>query len=192
MTVSKEPFDDLLDWLDPDRETAGRKYVQVRSGLLRIFVSQGISDAEFCADESIDRVMKRLPEIRATYVGDPTRYFHGVARNILLEARRKREIATDVVPETGTEETHGSDLSDCLDECLSQLPDDRREFILDYHLYQGSSKVKHHREMADELSISEGALRTRAHHLRVSLAKCVSNCVGNLRSNKTAVQQHKQ
>jgi hypothetical protein len=42
--------------------------------------------------------------------------------------------------------------------------------------------------MADELSISEGALRTRAHHLRVSLEKCVLRCIAQagktkLRSN---------
>jgi hypothetical protein len=41
--------------------------------------------------------------------------------------------------------------------------------------------------MADELSISEGALRTRAHHLRVSLEKCVLRCIAQARQNKTAV-----
>ena len=191
MTITKEPFDELLGWLDPDRDTAGQKYVVIRKGLIRIFISHGISDAEFYADETIDRVTKRLPEIRATYVGDAARYFHGVARNITLEARRKREVATDVVPERTTEQMSKDDMSECLSKCLKHLPSDKRELILDYHLYQGRAKVDHHREMAAELSISEGALRTRAHHLRVSLADCVMECVKSLGGNKTPVPRHK-
>jgi DNA-directed RNA polymerase specialized sigma24 family protein len=192
LTITKEPFDELLGWLDPDRDTAGQKYVVIRKGLIRIFISHGISDAEYYADETIDRVTKRLPEIRATYVGDATRYFHGVARNITLEARRKREVATEVVPERTTEEISKDDMSECLSECLKDLPSDKRELILDYHLYQGRAKVEHHREMAAELSISEGALRTRAHHLRVSLANCVMECVKSLGGNKTPVPRHKE
>ena len=192
MTIAKESFDELLGWLDPDRDTAGQKYVVIRKGLIRIFISHGISDAEFYADETIDRVTKRLPEIRATYVGDATRYFHGVARNITLEARRKREVATEVVPERTTEKTSKDDMSECLAECLKELPSEKRELILDYHLYQGRAKVEHHREMAAELSISEGALRTRAHHLRVNLANCVMECVKSLGGNKTPVPGHKK
>ncbi len=71
MTITKEPFDALLEWLDPDREKAGQRYEVIRAGLIRIFVSKGLSDAEHYADEAIDRVIKRLPEIQANYVGDP-------------------------------------------------------------------------------------------------------------------------
>ena len=187
MTITKEPFDALLEWLDPDREKAGQRYEIIRAGLIRIFVSKGLSDAEHYTDEAIDRVVKRLPEIQAKYVGDPARYFHGVARNLILEAGRRREVATDVLPLRITQEDVRSDTSECLSKCLKQLPRDKREFILDYHLYQGHAKIQHHREMAGELSISEGALRTRAHHLRVSLEKCVLRCIDEVRQNKTAV-----
>ena len=190
MTVTKEPFDALLEWLDPDRERAGQRYEVIRSGLIRIFVSKGLSDAEHYTDEAIDRVVKRLPEIQAKYVGDPARYFHGVARNLILEAGRRREVATDVLPLRITQEEVRSDTSECLSKCLKLLPRDKQEFILDYHLYQGHAKVEHHREMAVELSISEGALRTRAHHLRVNLEKCVLECIAQSRQNKTAVQRH--
>jgi len=47
------------------------------------------------------------------------------------------------------------------------------------------------REMAADLAISEGALRTRAHHLRVDLANCVMECVKSLGGNKTPVPRHK-
>ena len=187
MTITKEPFDALLEWLDPDREKAGARYEVIRAGLIRMFVSKGLSDAEYYTDEAIDRVVKRLPEIQANYIGDPARYFHGVARNVILEARRRREVATDLLPQRLIMEEVKSDASECLAKCLEELPVDKKEFILDYHLYQGHAKIEHHREMAVELSISEGALRTRAHHLRVSLEKCVHRCISHQRENKTAV-----
>lgn len=190
MTITKDPFDALLEWLDPDREKAGQRYEIIRTGLIRIFVSKGLSDAEHYTDEAIDRVVKRLPEIQAKYVGDPARYFHGVARNLILEAGRRREVATDVLPLRITHEVVRSDTSECLSKCLKLLPADKQEFILDYHLYQGHAKVENHRQMAGELSISEGALRTRAHHLRVSLEKCVLECIAQSRQNKTTVERH--
>jgi DNA-directed RNA polymerase specialized sigma24 family protein len=190
VTITQDPFDALLEWLDPDREKAGQRYEIIRAGLIRIFVSKGLSDAEHYTDEAIDRVVKRLPEIQAKYVGDPARYFHGVARNLILEAGRRREVATDVLPLRITHEVARSDTSECLSKCLKLLPADKQEFILDYHLYQGHAKVENHRQMADELSISVGALRTRAHHLRVSLEKCVLECIAQSRQNKTTVERH--
>jgi DNA-directed RNA polymerase specialized sigma24 family protein len=190
VTITKDPFDALLEWLDPDREKAGQRYEIIRTGLIRMFVSKGLSDAEHYTDEAIDRVVKRLPEIQAKYVGDPARYFHGVARNLMLEAGRRREVATDVLPLHITQESVRSDTSECLSKCLKLLPADKQEFILDYHLYQGHAKVENHRQMAAELSISEGALRTRAHHLRVSLEKCVLECIAQSRQNKTTVERH--
>ena len=190
MNITKEPFDALLEWLDPDREKAGKRYERIRAGLIRIFVSKGLSDAEHYTDETIDRVIKRLPELKGNYVGDPVRYFHGVARNVMLEYGRRREVSTDVLPQRPTPETVRSDTHECLSNCLKQLPRDKREFILDYHLYQGHAKILHHRQMAEELKISEGALRTRAHHLRVNLEKCVVRCIAQVRPNKTGVESH--
>ena len=190
MTTPKDPFDELLEWLDPDREKAGQRYEAIRAGLIRMYVAKGVTDAEYYADETIDRVVKRLPEIKAHYVGDPARYFHGVARNIVMEAGRRKEVPTDELPQGITPEPSRSDTSECLTKCLQQLPRDKQEFILDYHLYHGHEKVVHHRQMATELSITEGALRTRAHHLRVNLEKCVLRCVDHHGKNKNAVQSH--
>src|SRR5437868_7686330 len=185
-TITKELFDALLEWLDPNREKAGERYETIHAGLVRMFVSKGVSDAGHAADETVDRVMRRLHEIRSTYVGDPARYFHGVARNVILEERRRKEVTTDVVPDCLTREPERSEMSECLAKCLQLLPEDKQEFILDYHLYQGHAKIEQHREMAGELSISEGALRTRAHNLRVILEKCVLECVNRYGKNKSS------
>lgn len=190
MIDDKELFDALLEWLDLDREKAGQRYEQIRHGLVRMFISNGLGDAGHYADVTIDRVMKRLPEIRATYVGDPAKFFHGVARNVLREARREKEIPTDDVPSRWQPRSR-SEMAECLSKCLKDLPTDKQEFILDYHLFKGREKVENHREMAVELSITEGALRTRAHHLRVSLEKCVLECIGVSVRNKSALQRHR-
>lgn len=175
------PFDDLMDWLGPD---PGRQYEIIRAGLIRIFISKGFSDAEDLADETFDRVAKKLPEIRAGYEGEKARYFHGVARNIIHEARRRKEIGTDQVPERSTQLARTTDKYDCLLECLKLLHDQKRELILDYYLYEGKDKIECHRRMAEELGISVGALRTRAHHIRRDLEKCVLQCAKTLLSKQ--------
>lgn len=189
MTLTKDSFDALLEWLDPDPDKAGQRYEVIRGGLIRIFVSQGLTDAEHYADETVDRVIKRLPEIRDGYVGEPVRYFIGVARNVIREAIRRQEIAVDVLPQCLPIKPGDKELIDCLTECLKLLPPDRQDFILDYHLYGGRDKIRHHKQMADELSISIGALRTRAHHIRVALEDCILNCIDPNR-NKSATRGH--
>jgi len=183
----EESFESLLTWLDPNREIAGQKYEVIRTGLIRIFVSKGFSDAEDLADTVINRVMKKLPEIRDTYVGDPVRYFHGVARNIIRETLRRREIATETVPSFSEEIESHSDEYDCLVKCLRFLAREKRELILDYHIYDGRDKVEQHRHMAEELGITEGALRGRAHHLRGSLEKCIRQCLEGMAGNEKQI-----
>jgi len=147
-------------------------------------VSKGFNDAEDLADETINRVMKKLPEIHATYVGEPARYFHGVARFIIREMMRRKEVAVEEVPVIPTQTEVHSDEYDCLLKCLRFLPADKRELILDYYIYDGRDKIAQHRRMASELGITEGALRGRAHHVRGNLEKCIQNCIDQMKSNE--------
>ena len=176
-------FDDLLDWLGPD---PGEQYEIIRAGLIRIFISRGFSDAEDLADETIDRVVKKVPEIRAGYEGEKARYFYGVARNIMHEARRRKEIATDKIPERPTHAADTNDTYERLLKCLDLLPPEKRELILDYYLYEGRDKIEHHRRTAEELGITPGALRTRAHHIRRDVEKCVEQAARNLAEKQKA------
>jgi DNA-directed RNA polymerase specialized sigma24 family protein len=189
LTIKEEPFEYLLSWLDDsNREAAGQKYELIRAGLIRIFVSNGFSDAEDLADRVINIVMTRLPEIRPEYVGEPVRYFHGVARNVVREARRRPVVATDVEPVLWTEINYQSDEQECLLKCLKFLPAEKKELILEYYLYKGHDKIEHHKRMAGELGISDVALRGRAHQLRTNLEKCIKNCVPVQNKTKTPVQ----
>lgn len=154
---------------------------------MRIFVAKGFHDAEDLADETISRVVKRLPEIIEGYVGEPVRYFHGVARNVILEAGRRKEIATDVTLPSWIQTTNRSDQYDCLMRCLKFMTPVKRELILDYHVYEGHDKIEQHKRMASELGISHGALRLRAHHIRADLEKCVLRCTQTLRNETKGV-----
>lgn len=171
--------------MDEDPAAAGQKYQFIRESLIRIFVSKGFSDAEDMADEVMDRVASRLAEIRATYVGEPARYFYGVARYLILERRRRRETTTDELPVAPpeTNDRH-SDEYECLLKCLKFLAPDKRELIVEYYLYQGHDKIEHHKAMAHELGITDSALRGRAFQLRSRLEKCISNCVPTLDKTK--------
>ena len=178
--MADTPFDELLAWLDPDRDAAALKYETIRSGLIRIFIAKRFSNAEDLADEVIIRVTKRLPEIRDNYVGDPARYFYGVARHVIQEENRPKEIAMDMSLIAWIQNTDLSDLAECLRRCLQFLTPQKRELILDYYVYEGHDKVEEHKTMAQELGISKGALRLRAHHVRTKLEKCVEECLENL------------
>jgi DNA-directed RNA polymerase specialized sigma24 family protein len=176
LSISQQSFDTLLSWLDPDREAAGIKYENIRASLIRIFISNGFDDAEDLADITINRVTLKIPAMIDTYVGEPAAYFHGVARNVIHEARRRKEISTDKIPEIISVAREPSDTYGCLVECLSILPTDKHDLILDYYQYEGKDKIAHHRRMAQDLGITDGALRTRAHHIRSNLEKCVAKC----------------
>jgi DNA-directed RNA polymerase specialized sigma24 family protein len=184
--LANTPFDDLLAWLNPDRDVAAQKYETIRAGLIRIFVAKGFSDAEDLADEAISRVTKKAPELRKTYEGDPARYFYGVARNLILEHYRPKEIATDVSNAVAfIKITNQSNEYICLMRCLQFLAREKRLLILDYHIYDGHDKIETHKTMAEELGISKGALRLRAHHIRSDLEKCVGQCIENLKKQQT-------
>lgn len=177
MTISSEQFEGLLSWLDTDRDSAGVKYEVIRTGLLRVFVAKGLNDAEDLADETINRVITRLPDIKASYCGDPAKYFHGVARNIIRETVRRKEIAMEVTTITLFKDPIITNELECLDMCLGILTADKCDLILDYYLYEGHDKIEHHRRMAKTLGITPGALRGRAHHIRIGLEECVKQCV---------------
>ena len=148
-------------------------------------MSKGFSDAEDLADETINRVMKRLPEIRDTYVGERARYFHGVARFVIRETTRRKEIAVEAVPVFSADTDVHSDEYDCLLKCLRFLPSEKRELILDYYIYDGRDKIAQHRRMANELGITEGALRGRAHHVRGNLENCIRQCIERMKANES-------
>jgi len=178
MIITQEQFDGLLAWLGSDRDTAGSRYEDIRSSLVGLFISKGFIDAEDLADETINRVMVRLPQIRASYTGEPACYFKGVARNIIRESVRRKEIHgmfIDIYAAPELDVYEEQEL-DCLGHCLDRLAINKRELVLDYYLYEGHRKIEHRKKLAGQLNITLPAVRSRVYQIRLKLEQYMRGC----------------
>lgn len=184
-TPSPEDFERLFSWLDPDdRERAGAKYEAIRRNLIQYFMWRGCHKAEELTDETINRVMEKLPGVVEKYENDPALYFYGFGRNVLKEYYR--EVAAHTLlkeperlkPSDEGEETKQREReSACLDKCLGELDESERALILRYHEMQGMAKVDFRKELAEEQGIGINALRVRVHRIRARLHPCISACL---------------
>ena len=175
--LTQESFDALLDWLDPRREEAGVKYEQIRLRLIKIFTCRGCIEPEDLADETINRVSKKLPDIQSSYEGDPIRYFYGVANKVHLESLRPRPRPTPPLSESSGEKEKEFE---CLERCIQKLKPEQRGLVLEYYQEEKRTKIDRRKQLADKLGIALNALRIRAHRIRGSLYECVRNCVNDV------------
>lgn len=179
--ITQEFFDKLLAWLDPDRERAGTKYEDIRRRLIKIFTCRGCVEADVLADETINRVTQKVPEMMGTYTGDPALYFYGVAHNVHLEYLRRKPdhmLQPPPPPPTLIEQPDEAEVEyGCLEQCMQRLTPDNRELVLQYYQEEKQAKIDHRKELARRLGIALNALRIRAHRIRTMLQECVEGCV---------------
>ncbi len=173
-------FDSLLEWLDADRERAAEKYEMIRQSLTKIFIWKGCSEAESLADETLDRVMLRIPELRERYQGDPSTYIHAVAKKLLAEHLPVRtvQLETSVPENPRTRDIQTERMSGCLERCLSNLSPYSRDLILDYYSEE-HPKVSHRKDLAEKFGISVAQLRVRIYRIRQTLEECIQACMGH-------------
>lgn len=179
-TLTKDDLDNLLEWLDADRERAGARYEQIRRGLVEVFYYKGCVGAEDLADITINRVSKKAPELKRTYVGDPARYFFGVAKRVHLEYRRQQQLLQLTSRETVAAPQHDPTVertARCLDECMGHLPPDKREMVIRYYHEQKQAKIDSRKMLRQHLNVQANALRVRVYRIREKLEKCVRDCV---------------
>ena len=118
--LTQETFAKFLNWLNPDPDQAGEKYEEIRRRLIKIFACRGCDCPEDLADETINRVIRKVPEIAESYEGDPALYFYGVARYVHHEYLREKPHSQPSPPAdkpSGTEEEY-----ECLEQCMGSLP----------------------------------------------------------------------
>jgi DNA-directed RNA polymerase specialized sigma24 family protein len=173
--LSQESFDALLDWLAPERDEAGRKYEEIRARLIKIFTCRGCHEPEELADETINRVTDRLPEIQSRYKGEHARYFYGVAKKVHLEYRRRKQPQADAMP--GVDSNEIEIQFRCLEQCLDHLSAENRNLVLQYYQLERKAKIDQRKALAKGLGIRLNALRIRAHRIRLTLQECVRKCV---------------
>lgn len=139
------------------------------------FVARMTHDPSFAEDivqEALLRAWKR-PEILAQSDDAARAWLFTVARNLVIDDRRsaryRREISTDVLPETGgSDETNSALDAWILSDALSSLSVQHRSAIVSSY-YLGHSIA----EIARQEGVPEGTIKSRLHYalraLRLSL-----------------------
>ena len=180
--IPPESFEEILAWLNPDRDVAGTMYVQLRDDLAKLFIWAKCGDPEGLTDEVFDRVAKKVHEVRPSYVGDPRLYFLAVAHNLIKENFRKIKthvslIDIDLAQQTPIESDRDVHITDCLEACLQKLSSERRKLIVEYYAKEKQAKIDHRSELAHQFGISVENLRVKVYRIRVSLQGCIERCL---------------
>jgi DNA-directed RNA polymerase specialized sigma24 family protein len=189
-TLTPGAFDGLLAALDPDRERAAAAYERLRERLIGLLRWWGGSQPEELADETLDRVARKL-EAGAEVPGESLgAYVRGVGRMVFHEwTRRPRpeHAAIEVAAMVGGDDHQA--LTD-LDGCLAALAPDDRRLLLRYYGEGRAADVR--RRLADEMGLSPTALRIRAHRLRVRIETALkrsSTCAHPLMGEREGEEQ---
>lgn len=182
--LTPESFDGMLVWLDRDRDLAGKKYEQIRSALIKRFGQLGCREPEELANETVDRVARKLPRVMARYVGAPEPYFFSVAYYVYKEHLRRPIIMSLANTDYSSpdppnpEEMFEKELLDsCLRECMEKLDLAKREMIIEYYQGERKDKIRTRQKLAERLGIKLPNLRLKAQRIRSILKKCILDCI---------------
>jgi DNA-directed RNA polymerase specialized sigma24 family protein len=185
-TLTEESFARFLACLAPDRELAGQQYEKLHLLLVKFFDWQGAHFPEECADETLNRVARKLAS--GEIIHDITSYCHGVARLVLLETFKHPEhkkVSLDEAVSITTpnpEPEEADNRRQCFQDCLRQLPAANQILILAYYKEEKRDKINNRQALAEKLGIPLNALRSRTQRVRNKLEECVNRCMkGKLR-----------
>ncbi len=183
----------FLNWLDEGNDSAGERYLEMRRRLVSYFDRKNCDHPDDLADETLNRVMRRLEEEGSIDDTPPARYCYIVAKFVFLEElRRPKRCESDFermdhlrsavpTPQGG----HASELAlqeqmlESLDCCLKKLDPQDRELILNYYQGEQRAKIDARREIASRLGLTMNALSIRACRIRSRLEACLQNCDAN-------------
>ena len=181
--LTQESLNFFLSWLSEDRDTAGKKYEDLRRRLIVILEARRCAHAEEVADEAVDRFIRRLPELIETFEGGPLPYLLVIARNIQHEQEKKPTLPLpEDIEKLLVAAEHNDDLDDpvhdCLDGCLAKLDPKGRRLLLDYYQNDKQQKIQFRKTLAKQMGIAANALRLRIHRLRNTVHACLNDCLG--------------
>jgi RNA polymerase sigma factor (sigma-70 family) len=178
--LDQSAWNALLARLGPDADSAGLAYDALHRRLVRFFEWHGCLATEDHADTVLTRVARKIHD--GEQVLNVSAYALAIARYVLKEVAAQRRTsefndAIEAVPRVSPASEEPDEPAACLDSCLEQLPQRSRQLVLQYYEGDGRRKVANHRAMADELGISERALRLRVFRIRGTLEQCVHRCL---------------
>ncbi len=182
--LTADAFGNLLDFLGADRERAGGKYEDLRRTLIRFFEWRGAPFPEEHADETFNRVARKLAEgVKIKNIGS---YCYEVARLVCLEAFKGHDnkqspldaITLEPAISSPTAEALEKEMRlSCLDDCLGGLAEESRELILQYYQDDRRSRIDHRKALAKRVGLRRDALANRVQRIRDKLEQCVVACM---------------
>jgi DNA-directed RNA polymerase specialized sigma24 family protein len=182
--MPQEPLQTLLLVLDPNPRLAGVAYRELHERLARFFRFNQALDPETLADEALDRLAQRVTKADEERIESPQAFALGIARHLLQEDTRRRtresEAASQWTRLTGPYDHERESILQAIDHCMSRLREDQRALLEGYYQWQGNAKIKHHRDLAQELGLTLNALRNRLMRTRKLLDQCVRSWHGDV------------
>jgi DNA-directed RNA polymerase specialized sigma24 family protein len=193
-TLNRSALQGLLSSLDADEQRAALQYEQLRQRLIIFFSGRRCIDPEERADDTLDRISRRIDE--GEQIRDVTRFAYGVARLVLSESfkrvRRRDRLLTwlagsdDSARPNDAAEAPGTDDSvDCIRRCASHLKPEDRDLIFRYYESAGREQQEERKQLAARLDVSPVALRLRAHRIRRVLETCTRDCLAGPAAGRT-------
>ena len=191
-TLNPQAFRQFLSWLDEGVESGGERYLEMRRRLARYFDRRNCALSDDLADETLNRVARKLEEKGEIVGASPAHYCYIVAKFVFLEFGRRSEhnqtslddaqgpgrvMPSLAVPSRPDVEAVAKEkLFDCLERCLGKLQPEDRELILDYYRGEQRAKIERRSELAARFGLTMNALSIRACRIRSKLEICVSTC----------------
>ena len=174
-TLTPRAFALLLQRLGDDPERGGAGYESLRRALVRFFDWRGAHAPDVCADETLDRLARRLDEDAS--IEDVRGFAHGIARLVLLEQwRRPRELPAGVGDERLPAAAPARRRTRARRASSAAWPSCRTTAARSsssYYAAEGRQKIDGRKRLAAALGVSDTALRNRAQRLRDRLERCI-------------------
>jgi DNA-directed RNA polymerase specialized sigma24 family protein len=181
---------DLLHWLDEGTNSGGQRYLEVRRRLELYFDRKNCVAPAELADETLNRVAKKLEESGEINDVAPLQYCFIVAKYVFLETLRAEKRSPFYPPLSGSNPNNPNGqstalleadtapekkakISECLDRCLKDLSPADRELFVEYYQGNQKSKIERRAALATRLGLTASALSVRACRIRERLETCI-------------------
>ena len=181
-------FQRLLAWLDEGTDSAGECYLDIHDRLTHYFARRNCFAPHDLADETLNRVARRLEERGSINDVEPARYCYITARFVLLESLRRpegphstaanRRGAMPLEPEAGDDSLEQRERTmACLERCLGARSPAERALVLDYYRSESGSARAGRKRLAERLGLTANSLALRVWRIRTRLEACVRACL---------------
>jgi DNA-directed RNA polymerase specialized sigma24 family protein len=191
---TEKAFAKFLHWLDEGANSDGQRYLEVRRRLELYFDRKNCVEPTELADETLNRVARKLDENGEITGVAPLQYCYITAKFVFLEALRADKRApfhrplpaansSNLSGQSATllEADGGSDrkekIAECLQCCLEKVSSAERDLIVEYYRGQQRSKIERRAALAARLGVTANALSIRACRVRQRLEVCIQACM---------------